>query len=176
MIGSQFEAFKLDLNNFIAHISQRVQILEDRATLEAGLVGTLDQHFACPLIDSLESATRRLDTLFDNAKLVAKHLNIGHLMVNEEGVAEEFKKGDIAAGIEKVLGARLFLDNLGAVGVDSKDNVLSKRDIISLQESYIPVGRHPRLHCQQLATPPNLGGDGERTHPQGLTFSAVKST
>ncbi|KAI3727986.1 hypothetical protein L6452_16611 [Arctium lappa] len=41
---------------------------------------------------------------FDNAKLVAKHLKIGHVMVNEEGVAGKFEKGDIVAGIERVMG------------------------------------------------------------------------
>ncbi|KAJ9549695.1 hypothetical protein OSB04_022238 [Centaurea solstitialis] len=44
---------------------------------------------------------------FDNAKLVAKHLKIGHMItggVDEKGVAGKFKKDDILAGIEKIMG------------------------------------------------------------------------
>ncbi|XP_024968165.1 UDP-glycosyltransferase 73C7-like [Cynara cardunculus var. scolymus] len=40
---------------------------------------------------------------FDNAKLVAKHLKIGHIISNEDGRHGKLKRDDIAAGIEKLM-------------------------------------------------------------------------
>ncbi|KAI3727987.1 hypothetical protein L6452_16612 [Arctium lappa] len=44
---------------------------------------------------------------FDNAKLVAKHLKIGHIIssaANEDGRPGKLKKDDIAAGVERLMG------------------------------------------------------------------------